>query len=191
MSDNYMTNPLVFLISTLFHLYAFALALRFILQWVHADFYNPLSQFVVKITSPVVNPFRKIIPGYKGLDLGTVLVCYLVLALSQAIVQSLSGYPITPLSVGILAITELVSLFIDVFFYAILIQAIISWINPHGGNPMTHVLASVTAPVLRPVQKFIPPLGGMDISPIFAMIGLKVIEMLVNPIFYTLLKTYA
>ncbi len=188
MNGNYMTNPLVFIISTLFHLYAFALALRFILQWVRADFYNPLSQFIVKITKPVVNPARRLIPGYKGLDLGTLLVCYLVLALSQAIVQSLSGYTLTVMSVTIMAITELVSMMINVFFYAILVQALISWINPHGHNPIAQVLVSVTAPVLRPVQKFIPPLGGMDISPLFAMIGLKVIEMLINPIFYALLK---
>jgi YggT family protein len=87
-----------------------------------------------------------------------------------------------------LGITDLVSMMIDVFFYAILVQALISWINPQSHNPINQVLASVTAPVLRPVQKFIPPLGGMDISPIFAMIGLKVIEMLINPIFYSLLR---
>ncbi|MDH5424670.1 MAG: YggT family protein [Gammaproteobacteria bacterium] len=188
MNGNYMSNPLIFIISTLFHLYAFALALRFILQWVRADFYNPLSQFVVKVTTPVVRPARNLIPGYKGLDLATLIVCYLILALSQAIVQSIGGYPLTVASVVIMAITDTVSLFIDVFFYAILIQALISWVNPHGGNPISYVLASVTAPVLRPVQKFIPPIGGMDISPVFAMIGLKVIEMLINPIFYALLK---
>lgn len=186
--NNYATNPLIFIIATLFHLYAFALILRFVLQWVQADFYNPLSQFVVKITSPVVTPARRLIPGYKGMDLATLLVCYLILALSQFIIQTLGDYPLTPMSVGILAITDLVSLIIDLFFYAILVQALISWINPGNFNPITSVLASVTSPVLRPVQKFIPPLGGMDISPIFAMIGLKVIEMLVNPIFHALLR---
>lgn len=188
MNGNYMSNPLVFIITTLFHLYAFALALRFIFQWVKADFYNPLSQFVVKVTAPIVSPARRFIPSYKGLDIATLLLCYLVLVITQAIVQSISGYPITPLSVGILGITDLISMMIDVFFYAILVQALISWINPQSHNPINQVLASVTAPVLRPVQKFIPPLGGMDISPIFAMIGLKVIEMLINPIFYSLLR---
>jgi len=191
MNGNYMTNPLVFIISTLFHLYAFALALRFILQWVRADFYNPLSQFIVKITTPVVNPARRIIPGYNGLDFATLLVCYLILALSQVIIQSISGHTLTVLGVSVLALTELVSLIIDVFFYAILIQAIISWINPGNYNPISTVLANVTAPVLRPIQKFIPPLGGMDLSPIFALIGLKVIEMLINPIFYAILKANA
>ncbi|MCK4708074.1 MAG: YggT family protein [Gammaproteobacteria bacterium] len=186
--NNYASNPLIFIISTLFHLYAFALALRFILQWVKADFYNPVSQFIVKITTPVVNPARRFISGYKGLDIATLIICYLVLVASQAIVQSLSGYQMTPMSVTIMAITEMVSLFIDVFFYAILIQAIISWVNPQGHNPINNLLHSVTSPVLRPVQKFIPPLGGMDISPIFALIGLKVVEMLINPIFYSILR---
>ena len=186
--NNYATNPLIFIISTLFHLYAFALALRFILQWVKADFYNPVSQFIVKITSPVVNPARRLIPGYKGLDIATLIICYLVLVVSQTIVLSLQGIQVTPMIITISAIPELVSMIINVFFYGILIQAIISWINPQGHNPINNLLYSVTSPVLRPVQKFIPPLGGMDISPIFAMIGLKVIEMLINPIFYSLLR---
>jgi YggT family protein len=186
--NSYTANPLIFIISTVLHMYAFALALRFVFQWVKADFYNPVSQFIVKITSPVVNPVRRFIPGYKDLDTSTLLICYLVLALSQAIVQTLSGYQMTAMTVTIMALTELVSMILDVFFYGILIQVIISWVNPHGHNPVNSLLYSVTAPVLRPVQKFIPPLGGMDISPIFAMIGLKVIEMLINPIFYSLLK---
>jgi len=186
--NNYATNPLIFIISTLFHLYAFALALRFILQWVKADFYNPVSQFIVKITSPVVNPARRLIPGYKGLDIATLIICYLVLVVSQTIVLSLQGIQVTPMIITISAIPELVSMIINVFFYGILIQAIISWVNPQGHNPINNLLYSVTSPVLRPVQKFIPPLGGMDISPIFAMIGLKVIEMLINPIFYSLLR---
>jgi len=188
MNNSYMTNPLVFIISTLFHLYAFTLALRFVFQWVRADFYNPVSQFVVKVTTPVVNPARRIIPGYKGLDIATLIVCYLVLALSQLVVQLLSDYTPTVPSVMILALTDIISLIIDVFFYAILIQVIISWINPHGHNPINSLLYSVTRPVLQPVQKFIPPIGGMDLSPIFAILGLKVIEMLINPIFFSLLR---
>lgn len=188
MNSSYMTNPLVFIVSTLFQLYAFAVILRFVLQWVRADFYNPVSQFIVKVTSPVVNPARKIIPGYKGLDIATLVVCYLVLVLSQIIVQLISGYTPTVLTVGVLATTDLISLVINVFFYAILIQAVISWINPHGHNPMNNLLYSITAPVLGPVQKIIPPVGGLDISPIFALLGLKVIEMLINPLFFSLLR---
>ena len=188
MNSSYMTNPLVFVISTLFQLYAFAIMLRFVLQWVQADFYNPVSQFIVKITTPVVKPARRFIPGYKGLDIASLVVCYLVLSLSQAIVQAIGGYNPTVLTVTVLAITDLISLVINVFFYAIIIQAVISWINPQGHNPINHLLYSITYPVLRPAQKLIPPLGGLDISPIFALLGLKVIEMLINPLFYQILK---
>lgn len=188
MNQSYMTNPLIFVISTLFHLYAFALMLRFVLQWVRADFYNPLSQFIVRITTPVVNPARRFIPSVKGLDTATLLLCYLVLVVSQMIIQSLGGMQPTVATVIILAITDLVSLAINVFFYAILIQAIISWVNPHGHNPVSGLLHSVTAPVLRPVQRIIPPMGGMDISPIFALLGLKVLEMLINPLLISLLR---
>lgn len=188
MNSSYMTNPLVFVLSTLFHLYAFAIMLRFILQWVRADFYNPLSQFIVRITAPVINPARRIIPGYRGLDMSSLVVCYLVLVLSQLITQTLNGIQPTVLTVAVMAITDMVSLVINVFFYAILIQAIISWVNPHGHNPVNHLLHSITAPVLRPVQNIIPPMGGLDISPIFALLGLKVIEMLINPLIYQLLR---
>lgn len=188
MHSSYMTNPLIFIISTLFQLYAFTVILRFVLQWVRADFYNPISQFVVKVTSPVINPARRIIPGYKGLDIASLVVCYLILALSRTIVLSINGDDLTPVMVVILALTDMVSLFINVFFYAIVIQAIISWVNPQGHNPINNLLYAITAPVLRPVQKIIPPIGGLDISPIFALLGLKVIEMLINPLLYQLLR---
>lgn len=186
MNSAYMTNPLEFLISTLIHLYVFVLMLRFLMQWVRADFYNPISQFVVRITSPLVMPLRRIIPGYKGMDMATLFLAYLFLVLMRVLIFTIKGYDLAVPVIMVYGLTDLISLTIDIFFFAILIQVILSWVNPHGHNPAISLLYSITAPVMKPVQRLIPPIGGMDVSPIFAIIGLKLIEMLINPLLLSL-----
>ena len=119
-------NPFVFLIDILFQLYATALLIRVLLQWVGADFYNPISQFLVKITNPPVLPLRKIIPGFAGIDMATLLIAFIVLAIKAMIVYQ----TIQPFAIGIIALGETLILIISVFLYSIIIQAILSWVVP-------------------------------------------------------------
>jgi YggT family protein len=179
-------NPFVFLIETLLDLYIIVLMLRFILQQVRADFYNPISQFIVKATSPVLNPARKIIPGLGGIDVATIVVVILFIVVKIFIVALLSGYTPTLLALLLTGVRDFITLALNIFIFAIIIQAILSWINPDPYNPVSVVLFSITRPVLEPVRRLIKPIGGLDLSPLFALIALMFIERLVVYLFQML-----
>jgi len=174
-------NPLVFLIDILFQLYATALLIRLLLQWVGADFYNPVSQFIIKITNPPVIPLRKIIPGIGGIDMATLLLAFLVLAVKTMIVFQ----TVEPLAIGIVALGQTLILIISIFLYSIIIQAILSWVNPDPYNPAVSLLHSLTSPILRHFQKLIPPMGGVDLSSLFAIIVLMFVQYSIRYVFAT------
>lgn len=176
-------NPFVFLIDILFQLYATALLIRLLLQWVRADFYNPISQFLVKITDPLVKPLRRIIPGFGGIDAATLLLAILVLAIKTMIIYQ----TLNPLVISIVAIEQTIVLCLSIFLYSIIIQAILSWVNPDPHNPAVSLLNSLTYPILKHFRKLIPPISGMDISPIFAIIALMFVQYSVRYIFASLL----
>jgi Predicted integral membrane protein len=181
--NGYLASPLTFLISTLISLYILAVMLRFLFQLTRADFYNPLTQFIVKITGPALRPLRRIIPGWGGLDIAALVLMLALQMLSVWLVFLLADRAIDPLNLLIVALAQLVDLAFSVFIFAILIQAILSWITPGTYNPVTSVLFSLTEPVLRPVRRFVPPISGFDLSPLVALLGLQVIRMLVMPLF--------
>lgn len=180
MGGNYLTNPLVFLVQVLFEAYILVVLLRFFLQLTRSDFYNPLSQFIVRITSPVLIPLRRVIPGVGGMDIAALVLAWALKALELLIVTALSGAFMPGLAI-LGAIPGLVELSINIFLYAIIIQAILSWVNPGHYNPAASLLHSFTAPILRPVQRVIPPIGGLDLSPMVAIIGLILLKMLLIP----------
>jgi len=172
-------NPFVFLIDILFQLYATALLIRLLLQWVRADFYNPVSQFIIKITNPPVKPLRRLIPGYGGIDIATLLLAILVLAVKIMLVHQ----TVNPLLIGLLSIGQALTLILSIFLYSIIIQAVLSWVNPDPYNPAVSLLNSLTYPVLKHFRKLIPPISGMDISPIFAIIAIMFVQYSIRYIF--------
>ncbi len=182
-SDMEPQNPFVFLINILLDLYIIVLMLRFILQQVGADFYNPLSQFIVKVTAPVLNPARRVIPSFRGVDTATIVVIVLFIIVKIYLVALLSGYTVSLTTLFLMGIREFIPLALNVFIFAIIIQAILSWINPDPYNPVTGVLFSITRPVLQPVRRWIKPIEGLDLSPLFAIIGLMFIKLLVDNLF--------
>lgn len=181
MDSNYLSDPLVFLVQVIFGLYALVVLLRFLLQLVRADFYNPLSQFIVKATTPVVTPLRRLIPGVGGKDIASLVLAWLVLAIEMLLVLLIGGQGFMPLAAILLAIPELLTLSINIFLYGILIMVILSWINPAGHNPAISILHALTEPLVRPVRQVIKPIGGMDLSPMVVMIGLVLLKMLLIP----------
>jgi len=181
--NGYLSSPLTFLISTLVSLYILAVMLRFLLQLTRADFYNPLSQFIVKITTPALRPLRRVIPGWGGVDIASLVLMLLLQMLSVWLIFLLGGRAIDPFNLVIVSVAQLVDLAFSVFIFAILIQAILSWITPGTYNPVTSVLFSLTEPVLRPVRRIVPPISGFDLSPLVAILGLQVMRMLVMPLF--------
>ncbi len=181
MGSNYFTNPLLFLIRVLFDAYILVVMLRFILQLVRADFYNPISQFIVKVTTPVLRPLRRIIPSIGGLDSSSLLLMLLLKALELGLIAVIAGISWTPLLAVAWAIPELLALTINLFLFAVFIQAIMSWISPGAYNPATGLLHTLTAPLLRPVQRLLPPISGFDLSPMVVIIGLYLLRMLLLP----------
>ncbi len=181
MGSSYLTNPMVFLIQVLFGAYILVVMLRFILQLVKADFYNPISQFIVKVTTPVLHPIRRIIPAIRGIDSASVLLMWLLKGVELGLIAAIMGVATNTLMAFAWAIPELLELTLNIFLFAIFIQVILSWINPGGHNPAAGLIHTLTAPILRPAQRLIPPISGLDLSPIVVMVGLTLLKMLLLP----------
>ena len=182
MNSGYLANPLEFLVTTLFSLYILAVMLRFLLGAVRADFYNPVSQFLVRITNPLLLPMRKVIPSPGRYDTSALLLMLLLQFISLGLVVLIRGISVSVVTLLIVAVGELLMLAINVFMFAIIIQVILSWVNPGSYNPVTALLYSITSPIMRPLQRLIPPISGIDLSPLVAIIGLQVLRMLLMPL---------
>ena len=168
-------EALYILLNFLFDAFFMVLILRVWLQAVRADFYNPLSQFVVKVSNPVVVPFRRLIPGFAGIDVATILVAYLVGALKLFTFETLAGS--TP-DIGLIAYVALLFLIKQsgyLLFMVMLIMALMSWVVQHP-TPIRMVFHQLTEPFLRPIRRVLPDLGGIDLSVIIAFLVLSMIN---------------
>jgi len=174
----YGANAIVFLIQTIFSLYLIAIMVRFLLQLAHADFYNPVSQFLVKVTNPPLIPLRRVIPGFMGIDFAAVVLMLALKMLELFLILLLNGVSLSIPSIVVLSIAELLKLLINVYFFSILIQIIISWVNPGAYNPIVSLLHSINEPLLGRARRLIPPISGFDLSPIIVIIGLQLILIL-------------
>lgn len=176
-----LNEALIYILQTFGQLYIFVVLFRFILQLVRADFYNPISQFVVKITQPLLTPLRKIIPGFAGLDFAALALAFLVHMVLAIAVLMLAGAPALDilLQLVIWCLISLSALFMKIFFFALIISIILSWVAPGSFNPAAQLINQVCQPVLAPIRRMLPDLGGIDISPIFAFIALNLIDRFV------------
>ena len=170
-------NATVFLISTIFNLYLMVVLLRFWLQLSKADFYNPMSQFVVKATHPIIGPMRRVIPSIGAIDVAT-LVLALIVAMGKYLALSLLlGGNINPIGMIILGALSVLKEFLTLVFWVLILRAILSWVS-QGSSPVEYVLQQLTEPFLAPIRRILPPMGGLDLSVLVAIIGLKFIELL-------------
>ena len=173
-----VASAVLFLVNTLLSLYGMVVLLRFLLQMVRADFYNPLSQFVVKATNPLLRPLRRVIPGAFGIDFAALVLFYLVALVTVALLAAIAGASLPPLLLLWYAVLKCIVLLFRLYFFTILVQAIMSWVSP-GWSPVSALLHALNDPLLRPFRKIIPPLGGIDLSPLFAIILLQFLGFLV------------
>ncbi|MEX0963217.1 MAG: YggT family protein [Pseudohongiellaceae bacterium] len=169
------------ILSTLAGIYLLAVLLRFLLQVAKADFYNPVSQAVVKITDPMVRLFRTFIPGYRGIDFSTLVLAFLIEAIAICALITIyggsipgAGYVITWAFVGV------IMFIVKIYYYAILASIIMSFVMMFSGNtnphPLLRLVWQLTEPVMAPVRRIIPPMGGLDFSPIFIFIAIQIIQ---------------
>jgi YggT family protein len=193
MGSNYLTSPLTLIINTIFDFYVLLVLLRFMLQMLRADFYNPVSQFVVRLTSPPLKILRRVVPNLAGQDSAAILLCLVIIYAKFMLLRVLDtgaihiGGSIAAISSAgylglfIYSIADLLSLFLTIFLIAIIIQVVMSWVSPSHYNPVVGLVNTIAAPVIRPVKKILPPIGGLDLSPLVATLIIIVAKMLIIP----------
>lgn len=171
---------LIYLISTVTDLYVTAILLRLLLQWVKADFYNPLSQFLVKVTNPVLVPARRLIPSMGKLDTASVVVMLLLELLQLVIISLLSKTDFGFQFLLLFAVRKLLVALLLTYFVLIIARVIISWLANQSRHPLIPLIYQLTEPVLRPINKLLPSLGGIDLSPLIALIALRALLLLLG-----------
>jgi len=181
MGGNYMIDPIVFLIDTLLSLYILAVMLRFLLQWIRADFYNPVSQFLVKITHPPLRFLRRFIPAVGRADSSSLVLALLLQMLANFSILAIKGLSISFLALIVLSFGDLLKMLIDIFVYAIFAGALLSWFAMGNYGNVTSILYSLTEPVLNVCRRVIPDLGGLDLSPLVALVLLQLAKMMLLP----------
>jgi len=175
-----LNTAAIYVLQTVGSLYLLIILLRFVLQLVRADFYNPLSQFAVRATQPLLKPLRRIIPSMFGLDMSSLVLAIIVQFVLFALIFLLAvGYINNPLLLLVWSLIAVTSLFLKIFFYALIISVILSWVAPGSHNPGAELVNQICEPALAPFRKILPNLGGLDISPILAFMALKLLDMLV------------
>lgn len=178
MSGSYVGNAGTFLIQSLFGFYVLALMLRFLLQAVRADFYNPLVQFLVTITNPPLLPLRRYVPGFMGLDMSAVLLMLVLTMIEWGLILSISGFEASFIGLIFFAVAELLRLLLNVVFWVVIIRAVLSWVAPDPRQPAVSLVIQLSEPVMRLARGLIPPISGLDLSPILVLLGVQLLQML-------------
>ena len=153
---------------------------RVLLQLCQVNFYHQVPQFIATLTNPVTMPLARVIPRTRRFDSPAALVALVAKWLEIMLLGALAGASLNGFGVIALALAELLHFTVNVFFWAILIQIVLSWLNPQGGDPLSPTLRQLTAPILAPLKQVIPPIGMFDLSPMVAMLGLMLTKILVT-----------
>jgi len=182
---NPVQDSFSFLIESIFQLYMLLVLLRFLFQLVRVDFRNPIVMPIVKLTQMPLAWLRRFVPGLFGIDLSAI-VLFIVLGMAKVLLLGLiAGGMVNPLGAAMWSVAKLLDMTFWVFIIAIFMQAILSWFMPRQGNPITVLLNEFTRPLLAPVRNMLPAMGGMDFSPIIALIAMNFFQrLLISPLYY-------
>jgi len=173
-------NAISYLVGTLIDLYVAAVLLRLLLQWVRADFYNPLCQFLVKLTNPALVPLRRVIPSIKKLDTASVFLMLALEILGVWIISRIGSNPLNVQQIVAFSAIKLLMAVLMTYFFLIIASVILSWIGRSMRHPVIPLVFQLTEPVLRPFRRFIPPIAGLDLSPLFALIAIRFLILLLG-----------
>ncbi|MEE4144157.1 MAG: YggT family protein [Halieaceae bacterium] len=167
-----------YLVQTFLSLYLAAMLLRFLLQLVRADFYNPISQFLVKVTNPLVIPLRRVIPGLGGLDLASLLLAVLLQLAGIILMLVINGIGLPGIfTLLVWSVLGVLGLLVNIYFFALLGMIILSWVAAGSRHPAIYLLYQITEPVMAPFRKVLPAMGGLDFSPILVFILINIIQI--------------
>ena len=183
MADNY-ANAGVFLIQTFFGIYFVLVILRFLMQVSRTNYYNPICQAIVKMTDPAVRPLRQVFPSVRGVDFSILVIAFAVQFIAVILVMLLKGGDIFHPVYIAWVLLGLISTILDIYFFALLISVIASWIAPYTQHPALSLVSELTEPVCRPARKLLPPMGGMDFSIILVFVAITLIDsyLVVQPL---------
>lgn len=181
--NSYLSSAAIFLIETLFGIYMMLVLVRLVLQLVRANFYNPVCQFIVKATNPPLKPLRRIIPGLMGIDMAAVVLLLALQMLKLFLIALVTGMGLSFAGVLVMSIGELIAMLLNLYMVTILVQIVLSWVGQGGGNPMVSLLYTLNEPVMRPARRILPPISGIDLSPILVFLAIGLLKiLLVSPI---------
>lgn len=181
---NTMQNASLYLVNAVFDLYTMLLMIRFVLCLARVDYFNPVTQFIVKVTQGIILPLRRLIPTYANIEFATLLALLILDSIRFYLIAKIGfGGTRNFLGIIVLSIADILKLFFNVFFWAIILNAILSWIQ-QSYSPVGRLLTQITMPIMRPIHRVIPPIGGIDISPIPALILLHLsVLVIADPLF--------
>ena len=183
MAGGYFADAGLFLVDTVLGIYILIVLLRFLFQLARADFYNPLSQFIVKASNPPLARLHQLIPSLWGIDLGAIVLLLILEGLRLSVTALMLGHTPRVGGVLILSIGELLKLAVYVVVFSIFVRALLSWVSSGANHPMARLLGSFTEPLLAPARRLLPATGGLDLSPIILFIILTLIlKLIVNPL---------
>jgi YggT family protein len=174
------TNALTYLVGTIIDLYIAAVLIRLLLQWVRADFYNPVCQFLVKVTDPVIVPLRRVIPSIRRLDTASVLLIIALEIFSVWIASRISSQPLNFEQIVLFSLMKLAATLLMTYFFLIIASVILSWVGARMRHPVVPLVYQLTEPLLRPFRKIIPSIAGIDLSPLFALIAIRFLLLLIG-----------
>jgi YggT family protein len=174
-------NALIYIVQTLLSLVLFAFMARVLLQIARADFRNPLAQAVVKITNPLVMPLRRVLPPIGKVDTASIVAVIIVATLEVVIVNTLAAVFVPDLFTWVrLIVMEIITTALEAYFWSIFIYALLSMVAPGGYSPVQALLGALCEPILRPFRKIIPPIAGIDFSPMWALIAIRALIILLH-----------
>jgi len=173
-------NAFGFLVETLFSLYIAALMLRVLLEAVGADYYNPVSQVLLKVTQPLVGPLARIIPRLGRFNSAAVVLLVIIQTISVVLVMAISGFAADPLQALMLALFRLIRMLLVMYMVLIIAEVILSWVGGAMRHPIIPLIYQLTRPVLQPIRHVLPTIAGLDLSPLVAIIAIQFLMILIG-----------
>ena len=173
------SNAFFYLVSTLFDVYLWEILLRIILQAVRADFFNPISQLVAQLTQPLLRPFQKLLPKWRQIDTAACVLAFAVALIEIHVIAGILGYHVNTVTGLYFASLKLVTLILNLYTFSLFVQAILSWVGPGVNNPAGNILWVINEPLLKPVRRVIPPMSGLDLSPLAVILALQFLNLLI------------
>lgn len=174
------TNAFSFLIETVIHLYLVVILLRVLLEAARADFYNSIVQLLVRLTDPLMRPLGKLIPSVGRINLAGIVLLYVIQLIGLIILVALSGQPLDPVVLALLTVMRLIRMLLVLYMILIIVGVILSWVGHGVRHPIVPLVFQLTDPVLAPIRRVLPSLGGLDLSPLVALIGIQFLIILLG-----------